>query len=437
MVILGFLVLTLNAQEKVVDRIEGIVDNEIILLSDIQNQLELLRAQGPVEEETTCRILDNMLTSKLLVAQAYKDSIIVSPEEVEDELNRKINYYIGLIGSKEKFESYYEKSVDQIKDDFRADIKDQLLSARMRDQIISDVEVTPSEVRSFFNQIPKDSLPYFNKEMEMSEVIVYAKVSEEQEKAALEKITGFKERLENGESFELLASLYSEDPGSASQGGELGEMGRGALVPEFETAAFSLKPGEISDIVKTQFGYHIIQMIERRGEVINVRHILVTAKSTNNDLLSAKNKIDSIRFKIQQDSLTFFDAVKDFSEDEFSKNNGGIILNPQTGGTILEAGEIEPALFFVVDTMDVGGISSPVTYRSQDGKTGYRIVRLDSKSEPHVANLEDDYDKIYNVARNDKQAKVLQNWIKKKARKTYIRVEDDYLSCKYIKAWLN
>ncbi|MEZ5009701.1 MAG: peptidylprolyl isomerase [Chitinophagales bacterium] len=423
-----------NAQ--VVDQIDGIVDKNIILRSEVESQIQLLINQGEKSENLYCEVFDQMLMGKLLVAQAAIDSIIVAEEEVESELDRKINYYISIIGGKKEFEEYYGKSVDQIKDDFRGDIKDQLVAARMRQTIVGDIEITPSEVRTYFNGIPKDSLPYFNTELELSQIVITAKVNPIQREETKQKAEDIRNRIIAGEDFNTFCRLYSEDLASVADNCELGLQPRGTFVSEFEAAAWNLKEGETSQVVETQYGYHILQLVERKGELINIRHILIQAKTTSEDLALAKNKLDSLRNLILNDTLSFFMAVKDFSDDKYSKDNGGVILSQTTGGTTLEADDLEPSDFFIVDTMKVGQITEPLLFMTQDGKEAYRLIKVDGKTPPHIANLEDDWDKIYEVAKNFKQNETLERYIKKKARKTYIMIDDRYKSCAAVASWV-
>jgi len=425
-----------STQAQVVDKIDGIVDKNIILRSEIESQVQLMSTQGGGYDGLHCDVFDQMLLGKLLVAQAEIDSVTVGPDEVEGELNRKIEYYISMIGSQERFEEYYDKSVDEIKDEFRKDIREQLIASRMRDKVVGEIDITPSEVREYFLEIPKDSLPFFNTELELSQVVITAKVNKTNKEAARLKAVEIRERIVNGEPFELFCELYSEDLGSKATDCELGLMPRGTFVAEFEAAAWNLEIGELSSVVETQYGFHIMEVLERRGEMINVRHILIKAQTSTSDQLVAKEQLDSIKTQIEHDSMSFFYAVKEYSEDDYSKDNGGVILNPRTGGTILETDDIEPQLFFVVDTMSIGELTAPLPYITLDGKEAYRLIKIDGKTPPHVANLEDDWGKIYEVAKGNKQNEVLEKWIKKKARKTYIMIDDRYKECSNITSWL-
>lgn len=417
-----------------IDKIDAIVNDKIILRSDIENQLDLLNLRGEDEQKNRCQLMQQLVYNKILTNQALIDSLPLASEEVEDELTRKINYFINVAGSQEQFEEYYHKTVEQIKDDYREDIREQMLSARMRNKIVGETKVTPSEVKAFFDKLSKDSLPYFNATIELQQIVMKPRVSETQRLAAIEKAKGILERINKGEGFELLAGLYSEDIASAQEGGLLDWAPRGTFVKEFEAAAFKLKAGEVSDLVETPFGYHIIQMVERRGDNIQVKHILIRPQTTSKDAEYANNKLDSIRTDILAGKITFFQAVKDFSQDITSKNVGGSILNNETGSTLLEVNKIDPNLYLMVDTLAIGSITPPTMFQGDDGTPAFRIVKLISKTEPHVADIKVDYDKMQNAARADKEDEILQRWYEKNMKKTYLMVGVDYNQCPELKS---
>ena len=421
---------------QLIDKVQVIVDDKTILHSDIENQINLMVKELDDDAQSRCYLVEQLVLNRLLTTQAVRDSIPLSDEEVEEELDRKINYYIGMLGTRELFEEYYNKPIDVIKEDFRDDIRDQMLAQRMRSKIVENLSVTPTEVRDYFNKIPKDSLPYYNTEYELSQIVIKVKVGQAQQQAALNTILDLRERALNGEDFSLLATLYSKDPGSAAEGGELGLVPRGTFVPEFEAAAFKLKPGEISDIVKTQFGYHVIKLNRRLGEQIDVSHILITTQAANKDIQAAKDKIDSIRTKIELGELTFFDAVKQFSEDEFSKGNGGRILNYETGGTIMEPQEMDPYMYKLIEKLEEGQVSEAEAYQMQDGGYGFRLLKVDSKVAPHIANLSQDYSKIFEAAKSEKEQTILEQWVTRRAKKSYIYISEDYKDCENLAAWI-
>lgn len=412
------------------DKIDAIVNDKIILRSDIENQLDLLGLRGVNETENRCQLMEQLVYNKILTTQALRDSLPLYDEEVNDELDRKVNYFISVAGSQEAFEEYYHKTVAQIKDDYRDDIREQMLASRMRSKILEDIKVTPSEVKVFFDKLSKDSLPYFNATIELQQIVMKPRVSDIQQQMAKEKAQGILDRIKkNGENFELLASLYSDDLASAQDGGLMDWAPRGTYVKEFEAAAFKLKANEISDLVETTFGYHIIQMIERRGDMIQVRHILIRPQTTSKDAIYAQEKLDSIRADIDSGKITFFQAVKDFSQDVQSKNVGGFMLNYETGGTILEVNKIEPSLYLLVDTMKIGDVTAPTMFQADDGTPAFRIVKLISKSDAHVADIKIDYDKMQNAAKIDKEEQILKKWFEKNMKKTYLMIGEDYASC--------
>lgn len=420
-----------------VDKVQVIVDDKIILHSDIENQIHLMSKELKNNRESRCYLIEQLIINKIMTSQAVMDSIVVNDEEVDAELDRKINYYVNMLGSRKMFEEYYNKPIEAIKEDFRDDIKEQMLAQRMRNKIVENLSVTPTEVRDYYNKIPKDSLPYYNTEYEVSQIVIKAHVGEAQQKMALEKILDLKRRAEEGEDFGLLATLYSEDPGSAPEGGELGLMPRGTFVPEFEAAAFKLKDGELSDIVKTQFGYHLIKLNKRIGEQVDCSHILIRIQAANKDLTAAKEKADSIRKEVVANQLKFFDAVKQFSEEESSKNNGGRVLNYETGGTIMEPQEMDPYLYKMIESLNEGEYSSVEPYQTQDGSYAFRFARVDSKVAPHEANLSQDYSKILDAAKSEKEQRIIQEWVNRRSKKSYLFINDDYNDCPNLEQWVN
>lgn len=429
--------LKLKAQSegKLLDQVVAVVGNQIVKQSDVKNQIKQIKnqllEQGDTSEISPCEVLEDLIFEKLLLDQAQKDSIIVSESQVENELDRRIRFFVMQIGSEKKLEEYYGKSINEIKDEFRSAIKNQLLTQQMQQKISGNVSVTPAEVKAFYHRFPEDSLPFVNAEVEIGQIVVYPTISKEAKAEAKEKITTLRERILKGENFNTLAILYSEDPGSARKGGELGLVPRGTFVPEFEAAAYNLKPGEVSKIVETEFGYHILQLIERRGEQINVRHILISPKLDGSDLLKAKNRIDSIYQILKADTITFAEAAMRYSDDDATKDNGGLMINPQTGTTRFEMNQIDPTLFFVIDKLKVGSFSEPQLFQTQGGKQAYRILYLKTRTEPHRANLKDDYQRIQEAALAFKQNEITRKWISKKLQNTYLRIVPEYSECQF------
>ncbi len=430
---------SLKAQEegKVIDKVIAVIGSNIILQSDLESQIVSLRAQGVlVDDNARCELMEELLFQKLLLHQAVLDSVEVSEAEVESEIDRRMNYFIAQIGSEKKLEEYYKKSMLEIKEEFRVVVKDQMVSQRMKGQITSSAEVTPKEVKTFFNTLHTDSVPTIESEVEYAQILINAKESESAKKEAKDRINGFRERIKNGESFSTLAILYSEDPGSAKNGGELGFMGRAELVPEFSVVAFKLKNKAVSEIIETEFGYHIMELVERRGQKVMVRHILIKVKIDEDQVLIAKNLADSIYGLLETDTLTYEELAAKYSDDDQTKKSRGLVVNPQSGTSLFDIDQVNPQVYYSIDKMKVGDISQPVPSQGQDGKKGYRIIKLITKTEPHKATFESDYSKIQNAALMNKQQNATKNWIISKVGKTYIKMDDDYKSCNYENSWV-
>ena len=432
----GFSSLSFSQTEgKLLDQIVAVIGNQIIKQSDIDNQWRQVKKQlieqGDTSEISQCEVLEDLVFEKLMLDQAQKDSIIISEAQVEGELERRIRFFVIQIGSEKKLEEYYGKSINEIKDEFRSSIKNQLLTQQMQQKIVGNISVTPAEVKAFYNRFPEDSLPFVNAEVEIGQIIIKPTVSKEAKEEAKEKLNRLRERIIKGEKFTTLAILYSEDPGSARKGGELGLVPRGTFVPEFEAAAYNLKEGEISKIIETEFGYHILQLIERRGEQINVRHILISPKLDGSDLLKAKNKIDSVHAILKADTISFAETAMRYSDDEGTKDNGGLMVNPQSGTNRFEMNQIDPSIFFVIDKLKVGGYSEPQLFQTQGGKQAYRILYLKTRTEPHRANLKDDYQRLQEAALSFKQNEITRKWIGKKLQSTYFKMIPEYTSCNF------
>ncbi|MBI9068364.1 MAG: peptidylprolyl isomerase [Salinivirgaceae bacterium] len=426
-------IISLKAQEKVIiDQVVAVVGKQVILQSDIESQAMQLRSQGYYTSgDLKCEIFEEMLYSKLLVNQAILDSVQVSDSEIASEMERRLNYFINQIGSEEKLEEFYDKSIPEIKEEFKEVIKDQLLSQRMQQEAASDISVTPQEVKAYYKSMPEDSLPMINTEFEIEQIIVNPKTEEVEILRLKDELREFKKRIENGESFAVLAGLYSEDPGSRVKGGELGFVSRGDLVSEFSAVAFNLKVGEISKIVKTDYGYHIIQLVEKKGERINCKHILLKPKVSSHEMLKAKHRLDSVRTLLINKELTFKEACWKFSEDEETRLNGGVMVNPQTGNSRWEASHLEPKVAYAIKNLEVGQISSPFESEDMNGTKVYKIVTIKSKSEPHSANLKDDYQRIQDLALGKKRAEFMEEWVAKKVKNTYVKIDDDFNNCTF------
>lgn len=429
-----------QAQPEVVDQVLATVGGEIVLMSEIEEQYSLMASQQQsVNEETRCYIMEQLLANKLMVNQAKLDSILVSEAELETQLDARIEQILSYMnGSVEQFEAYYGQSVEAVRDEFRQDLRAQLLQERMRSQIMADVKVTPSEVKAFFNQIPTDSLPYFNSEVELGEIVAVPEVSEAEREQVRTLMLDLREQIvDSTATFEDLAGRYSED-GTRNFGGDLGWSGRGKFVQEFEAAAYKLDINEVSQPVETQFGFHLIQMLGRRGSQIRVRHILVRPEITEADLEKSRRYLDSVRQLIQNDSISFSLAVKRFSDEEQeSYNNDGRMVNPATGNTFFEVGDLDPDIFFAIDTMEVGDISRPFEYKVPGGgDVNFRILQLQSRTRPHTANLQQDYSKIRQAAIESKRSEYINNWVGETIGNTFIRLEVSPAACPNLSKWV-
>ena len=422
----------------VIDKVVAIVGRQIVMLSDIENQKMQVKSQNySLPEDIDCQILEQGMYQKLLVNQAIMDTVEVSEAQVTAETDRRINYYVSQIGSEEKLEEYYKKKMPELREDLLEIVKEQLTAQNMEDEITRNVTVTPQEVRDCFKALPKDSLPTINTEFEIEQLSISPKIEETEILRIKDRLREFKERVAKGESFSTLAVLYSEDPGSAMKGGELGFMSRSDLVPEFSAVAFNLVPNEVSKVVKTEYGYHIIQLIERRGERMNCRHILLKPQVSAVEKKNAMMRLDTIRQKIVNKEITFKDACWWFSDDEDTKLNGGVMLNPYTGTSLFEAEQLDPKVATAIRNLEVGEISKPFETEDDQGKIWCKIVLLRSKTKPHKANLSQDYQRIQNLAIERKKGDVLEEWLANTIDATYIKIDDEYKKCKFHnKEWL-
>lgn len=534
---------------QVIDNIIAKVDNYIVLRSDLDKAyLEYVSRGQKGGDDVKCGILQNLIINKLLVAKAEIDSVIVSDNDVKSNLDRRMQIIISQIGSEDALEKYYGKTVDDFKAELFDQIKEQLTAQKMESTITSDINVTPTEVKKFFNNIPRDSLPFLSTEVEVGQIVKIPKAGEGQQEKARQLALSIRSRIlngrniskdyagwrvkitpdgklsifdssnreykgtwkfdpkllhftislneisfaanafqytwnitrmgqdslrffnsdinnsskfflkkdisfpknttaidnevlsgnwsvvgfyGNGEDFAKLAAEYSDDPGSAKQGGNLGFTSRGMMVPEYEAAAMRLKPGEISQPVETDFGYHIIQLIERRGNEYNTRHILIRPDFSQTDFSNAENFLDSIRILILNDSLPFEKAAREFSDDEETSGNGGFLFD-ENGSARVSVEDLDPVVFFTIDTMNVGDISRPMHYRMKDGKEAVRILYYKSKFKPHQANLKDDYQKIQLAALNEKKQRILQQWFDEAKQDVFIQIDDEYKHCRIL-----
>ncbi len=431
--LLLFCQLVARSQSVLIDKIIAKVDNQIVL----QSELELAIKQFLAETRYTgtdvkCNVLETLIINKLLLAKADIDSVTVEDRQVEEQLDRRMQYFISSIGSEAKLEAYYNKSITDLKSDLRRQVKEQMIVQKMQENITKKLKVTPGEVKRFFNKIPTDSLPFYSKEVEVGQIVKIPTVSRKQSLEARSKLLGLRDRITKGESFETLAKEYSEEPAAKSTGGNLGFQKSEDLDQTFVGAALRLKPGEISGVVESQFGMHIIQMIERRGNEFNSKHILVKPASTKGDLNDAVKFLDSMRTRIMIDSISFEMASKKMSDDKFTSSSGGMFTNQEDNSARIAVENLDPVVFFIIDTMKVGQISAPIPFRTADGKDAARIIWFKSKVDAHRANLEQDYQKIYTATQEEKKTKAVNDWFAKAKNDVFIEIKPDYATCKVL-----
>ncbi len=432
--------LPLSAQNgTLVDGVAAVVGKNIVKYSDIERSFAQMRVRSGAGDafKNRCAILENLILSQLLVHKGEVDSVEVSDDDVKQYLDYYLKADLRQYGSKEALREATGFTYDELKEQYERMIRNNLLSRRVEYQITENVKVTPAEVTTFFNSLPADSLPMMPERYELSEIVIEPAISEEERDRVRTELAGLRERVLKGEKFSMLATLYSQDPGSAKKGGELGFFSRGEMVGEFESAAFALKPGEVSPIIETQFGFHIIQLIERRGNTVNARHILIVPKVSSADLLKARMKLDSLATEIRGGHISFEDAARQYSTAKNAKQ-GGTVTNPNDGSGRFTADEVKERYFNVgLNGMDAGQISNAMSTKTEENRDAYRIVRLNKKHPAHKANLTDDYDNIYNAALVDAKQKYMREWARRQAKSTYIKLADEYCNCSFENLLIN
>lgn len=428
-----------QVKKVVADKIIATIGDKIILKSDIENSIHDMQRQNiDVPPNASCILLQQAIALKALVLQAERDSLPVSDEEVDAEIDNKIRYYINAYGSKQILEQIAGKTVFQLKEEFKPVIRDQLLAKAERDKIAGNVRITPKEVEAYYNKIPKDSLHFYEAQFEIGQIVMYPKPNRDLENYAIEQLKEYKKEVEDGsKKFEVLASLFSDDPGSKNNGGEY-EINRNEKQwdPLFLSKAFSLKDGQISNVFKTKFGYHIIQMVSRRGDDATIRHILKVPQVSSIEINATKEKLDSIKNLLTEGKMTFGEAVSKFSEDDNSKFTGGLITGGADGQTtFLPIDQFDKDLVLMLKDLKVGQYSEPTEFMDPSSqKKAVRIVELIAKTEPHRENLKDDYDKISQRALEEKKNDALEEWFNKNLSKFYINISNDYATCPELQA---
>jgi peptidyl-prolyl cis-trans isomerase SurA len=433
--------MTVVKSQVLVESVAAIVGNEVIFLSDIEQQVADNKNSGdktPVDQ-LRCAILQQMLISKLFLDQARIDSIIVTDNEVDNELNAKLNDAIRRAGSESALEGYFKKSMIEIQRDIRKALVEQEIVRQVQGTIAENIKITPNELKKFFSSLPKDSLPVIPQKVEISIIQLDPPDNEENKADARQKLLDLRSQILAGKSFNVLAIMYSEDPSTASTGGELGFMMRGELEKPYADAAFSLTKNTVSKIVETRYGFHIIQLIDRNGEMVNTRHILIKPKVKPDQAARAMSKLDSLADLIRKDSMKYSDAALRYSTHKDSRINGGKFVNadPSKRDTWFTLEELNPEMYVKVRDLKVGEISDAFRTTDENNNTVFRIVRLDNEIPAHRANLKDDYQNLYNAALMNKRAKTYDDWLKKKIEVTYIKISDEFRSCDFLqKGWL-
>ena len=423
----GILMVHAQPKKAVADKIAAVVGDRIILQSDIRNSIEDAKRQGSnVPDGAECILMEQALVSKVLMLQAEKDSLPVTDEEIEAELDQRVRYFINQVGSQQALEDYAGKTIYQIKDDARESVRERKLAEAMQQKIVSTVKITPTEVKNFFEKIPKDSLPFFESELEIGQIVIYPKASRDLEQYIIAEMNNYKKQIESKiATFEQLAIRYSEDPGSKERGGSY-QINRNEKTwdPAFLSASFRLKEGEISQPVKSEkFGYFLIQMVERRGDDADVRLILRVPPVTEAELKQAASRLDTARSKIIAGTMTFNEAASKYSEDESQKFSGPFILN-RDGSTYVTIDQLDKEMVAQLGKMKVGDFSQPAPFASEQGKKGVRLIYLKSRSEPHRMNMRDDYSKVSQMALEEKKSQALEKWMRSNIPTYYIMVDN-------------
>lgn len=437
-VLFALLMLTgsvMYGQDHVIDEVVWVVGDEAILKSDVEEARMNAQYEGrKFEGDPYCVIPEELAIQKLYLHQAVLDSIEVSESEVLQRVEMMTNQYIQMIGSKEKMEEYFNKTATQIREAMRENVKNGLTVQKMQQKLIGDIKITPAEVRRYFKDLPQDSVPYIPTQIEVQIITSQPKIPLDEIEDVKRRLREYTDRVNKGEmDFSTLALLYSEDKGSAMRGGEIGFKGRGELVPEYANVAFNLQdPKKVSKIVESEFGFHIIQLIEKRGDRINTRHILLKPKVNEKDLTSARVRLDSIADDIRKNKFSFDEAASIISHDKDTRNNHGLMPNPQTNTSKFEMQQLPQEIAKVVDGLNVGEISKAFTMvNEKDGKEVCAIVKLKSRINGHKATITDDYQNLKEIVMDKRREEMLEKWIVEKQKHTYVRINDNWKNCSF------
>jgi peptidyl-prolyl cis-trans isomerase SurA len=430
---------TASAQPRslLIDQVVAVVGREAILHSDLVGRLEqATQGQGSKDPAVRCGELEDLLYEKLLVEQGRLDSVVVDEAQVNAELDRRIRYFSQQLGSDEKLEEFYGKSITEIKDDFRPQVSDQLLVQTMQQKVSGDVRITPRDVQRFFERIPADSVPFINAEVEYSQVLRIPKPSEDETRRVRRRIEEYREQVVSGaKDFCTVAILYSEDPGSARECGALGLVPTGVMVPEFDAVALSLKENEVSQVFQTQYGWHFMQLEERRGEQYRARHVLMRPQVGSADIQRERNLLDSLR-RLMLNGRTMGELALEFSDDEESRGTSGVVIEPNSNSARWDMSSLDQQTFFVLDKLKVGEVSEPQLIVMPDGSKAYRLLKLDARTAPHRANLKDDYRLMQQAAEGELRSKAIDAWVKDRLQATYVRIAPGYADCSFMHEWV-
>ena len=436
LIAIAFIFISANAftqdEKIIIDKVIATIGSDEILLSELEAQVMQFRAQGQfTSKDVYCKALEEIMVQKLLINQAKIDSITVSPSQVETQVDNRISYFISNIGSREAVEKYFNKDMNTIKNDLMESIEKQMLAQQAQQTLIANVDIAPRDITSFYNKIDKDSLPTITDQYEILQITLHP---EETKKAVADvktKLLELRQRIIDGERFATLAVIYSEDQGSATRGGELGFRAKNELVKPFANAAWSLKKDQVSNIIETEFGYHIIQVIDTKDDRVNTRHILMKPKVAPESIEKTKNKLDSIASAIRVDSIEFKMAAYRFSDDKKTYLSGGAVINPYTNGTKFEKDQLPAKEFYIINKLKPGEVSDAFLTKDEHGKDVYKIISIKAKYAMHKANLKDDYDVLQLLAKEKKQNSILKTWITEKQKKTYIKIDPKYNECDF------
>ncbi len=424
-----------------IDGVAAVVGDFIILDSDIDKTLIDLQSQGvSIEDFTRCSLLGKLMEDKLYAHHAEQDSLEIDSQQIYSYVDQTIDYFVNQLGNMEKVLEFYKKKDEQT---FRQELYEinriNQLSEKMQTTIIDEIEITPEEVKRFFENIPRYDLPIFGAELEISQIVVKPKVMQVDKDKIIERLESIKNDVViNGSSFATKAILYSQDPGSRSTGGKytLYRNRKNQMVKEFVDVAYRLKEGDVSDPFETDFGWHILQVDKVRGQELDVRHILLRPEVSNEALMEAKKQIDLIRKRIVDNELTFQEAAISFSDEKTTKNNGGVLINPTTGDTRFELTKIDPVLYTQIQRLRDNEVSSPLLEKDNIGSSTYKIIKVSNRFDEHVADYSKDFIKIKELALKEKQLKTIQNWMSDKIVETYISVNKDSRECNFANKWL-